>query len=314
MKAVICTQYGPPEVLQIREVQKPVPGENELRIKVYATSASSGDCPRRKGSPFISRLFFGWSKPKRNMNILGSEFSGEIESAGKEVKQFKEGDAVFGLTGWNLGANAEYLCLPQNGTITLKPKNLSYKQAAAAPFGGGTALHFLRKAAIQRDQDILIYGASGSVGTSAIQLASYFGANVTGVCSTANLEMVKSLGAHQVIDYTKEDFTKNNQAYSIIFDAIRKCPFPDCKKRLKKNGFYVSVDMLLSALFSKKVISGIASIKANDLLFLKELIEEGYYKPVIDRCYSLEQTAEAHRYVEKGHKKGNVIITVRENV
>jgi NADPH:quinone reductase-like Zn-dependent oxidoreductase len=320
MKAIVYTSYGSPDVLQLKEVAKPAPKDNEVLIKIYATTVTSGDCRVRKADPFAIRFFNGLTKPKKT-TILGNELAGEIEEAGKNVKLFRTGDQVFGQAGMNLGANAEYICLREDAALVIKPANISFEEAATIPFGGNTALHFLRKGNIRSSQKVLIYGASGSLGTAAVQLAKNFGAEVTGICSTANLELVKSLGADKVIDYTKEDFTKNGLTYDIIFDTTGKSPFSGCIKSLKQKGIYLrAVHMSISSIVrglwvsmttSKKVIGGVASELKENLLFLKDLIDMGKLKPVIDRCYPFEQIAEAHRYVDKGHKRGNVAITVR---
>jgi len=320
MKAIVFTKYGSPDVLQLQEVVKPSQKENDVLIKIYATSVTSGDCRMRKADPFAIRFFNGLTRPKKT-TVLGNEFSGEIEEVGKDVKLFRKGDHVFGQTGMSLGANAEYICLPEDATLAIKPANITHEEAATIPFGGNTALHFLRKANIRSGQKVLIYGASGSLGTAAIQLARYFGTEVTGVCSTENVELVKSLGADKVIDYTKEDFTKTNQTYDIIFDTTGKSPFSGCVKSLTQNGIYLrAVHMSLSSNFrgfwtsmtsSRKVIGGVATELKENLVFLRNLIEAGKLKPVIDRRYPFEQIAEAHRYVDKGHKKGNVAITIQ---
>lgn len=317
MKAIIYKKYGAPEVLHLSEVEKPTPKDNEVLIRVHATAVNSGDVRLRKADPFAVRFMFGLFKPNRE--ILGVMLSGEIEEVGKNVKLFKEGDKVFGSTGMKFGAYAEYKCLSEDGVVTIKPSNMTHKEAAALPFGGTTALHFLKKGKIQRGQKVLIYGASGALGTSAVQLAKYFGAEVTGVCSTANVEMVKSLGADQVVDYTKEDFSKRGEEYDVIFDAVGKSPFSSSVKSLKKNGYYlraVHMDIAsvlrglwISMTSSKKVIGG-GGETVEDLILLKKLAEAGQLKPVIDRTYRLEEMAEAHAYVEKGHKKGNVVVTV----
>ncbi len=322
MKAVVCTKYGPPDVLQIREVKKPTPKDDEVLIKIHAATVTSGDV-RIRSSTYATwfwlpaRIMYGLTRPRKT--IPGNELAGEIESVGKDVTRFKKGDPVFGIV-WKTSfgsANAEYICLPEN-EVAIKPANMTYEEAAAVPIGGLTALVLLRKGKIKNGQKTLILGASGSVGTFAVQLAKYFGADVTGVCSTKNIDMVKSLGADKVIDYTKEDFTKSGQTYDIIFDTVIKTSFPSSKSSLKKRGVYITVDWpLLQALWAsmvgrKKVVFGIAN-RIEDLAFLKELIEAGKLKTVIDRRYPLEQIVEAHRYVDMGHKKGNVVITVEHN-
>jgi len=317
MKAAVYVQYGQPEVLQVKEVEKPIPGNNEILVRVMATAVNSGDVRLRKADPFAVRFIFGLLKPK--INILGSVFSGEVESVGKDVTHFKIGDAVFGHTDMRFGAYAEYKSMPENGSLALKPADITHAQAAAIPFGGVTAWHFIKKANIKPGQKVLIIGASGAVGSAALQLAKSLGAAVTGVCSTANIALVKSLGADKVIDYTMEDFTQNGEMYDVIFDTVKAIVVSRGIKSLNKNGIMIlsaaGMSEMLQGLWisrtsKKKVLTGVISHTAADIIFLKELIEAGKLKPVIDRTYTLEQIAEAHAYAEKRHKKGNLIITM----
>jgi len=319
MKAIVYTKFGPPEVLHLQEVEEPTPKDNEVLIKIHATTVAKED-PDMRASPGFNGLL----KPRNP--ILGQELAGEVEAIGRDVTRFRPGDQVFGMG--SFGAYAEYKCMPEDGALAIKPANMSYEEAASVPNGALTALPFLRdKGKIQGEQTVLIYGASGSVGSAAVQLARYYGAEVTGVCSTANLEWVKSLGADQVIDYTQEDFTANGKTYDIIFDTVGKLSFSECKGSLTSEGVYLATVptpvIMFQALWPVKnggkkvkfVAAGLrpASEKNKDLVFLTKLIEAGKIKPVIDRRYALEQTAEAHRYVEQGHKKGNVVITVEQS-
>jgi NADPH:quinone reductase-like Zn-dependent oxidoreductase len=330
MKAIVWTEYGPPEVLQLKEVETPTPKDKEVLIRIYATTVTAGDCEQRSLKlPILYRLlmrtYVGLKRPKR-ITILGMDLAGEIEAVGKDVKLLQEGDQVFAATGFvGMGANAEYICLPEEpekGALAIKPANMTYEEAAAVPVGGLEALHFLRQGNIQIGQKVLINGAGGTIGAFAVQLAKYFGAEVTGVDSTSKLDMLRSIGADQVIDYTQEDFTKSGKIYDFILDVVGKSSYSGSIRSLKQNGRYLIANPGPSQMVrgrwtsmtnSKKVIFGAASPKTEDLIFLKELIEAGKMRSVIDRRYPLEEIVEAHRYVEKGQKIGNVVITVEHN-
>jgi NADPH:quinone reductase-like Zn-dependent oxidoreductase len=312
MKAIVCTKYGPPEVLQLREVKKPAPKNNEVLIKIYAAAVTASDCLMRRSDlpimfSLMRRLAVGLTKPRKS--IWGFVLAGDVEAVGKDVKLFRTGDQVYGSTGLRLGAYAEYACLPEAQTLTgcmaIKPATISYEAAAAVPYGAMLASHFMNKGNIRSGQKVLIYGASGAIGTTAVQLAKYFGAEVTGVCSTANLALVKSLGADKVIDYTREDSISSLELYDFVLDAVGRRKSSklklQCKEALTQSGKYVSVD------------GGMPWPRAEYLVRLKQIIEAGQFKAVIDRCYPLEQIVEAHRYVDKGHKKGNVVITVADS-
>jgi NADPH:quinone reductase-like Zn-dependent oxidoreductase len=324
MKAIVHTKYGPPDELQLKEVEKPVPKHDEVLIKIHATTVTTSDCNVRnftfvpKSFLFLSRIMFGFKKPK--INILGIDLAGEIEAVGNDVRLFKKGDHVFGSPGTKFGGHAEFCCVAEDGALAIKPDHLPWEEAAAISLAGNTALFFIRDLAkIQSGQKILIHGASGAIGTFAVQIAKYFGAEVTGICSAKNAEMVKALGADKVIDYTKEDFTNTNERYDFIFDVVGKTTFSQCKDLLKKNGIYLEnmlelkdiLKMIWSSIMGgKKIKGGVSKESVENLNFFLELIESGELKPVIDRSYPLEQMVAAFQYVEQGHKKGNVIITV----
>ena len=329
MKAIICTDYGTPDVLQLQDVETPTPKDNEVLIRVFARTVNVGDrmarnfkaiTPSKFTMPSLlwlpTRLYFGITKP--NVKILGSEFAGEIEAIGKDVKRFQKGDQVFGYLGQGMGAYAEYVCISESRTLGIKPANMSYEEAAAVPYGAIMALDLLRKANLQSGEKVLILGASGGIGSAAVQLAKHFGAEVTGVCSTPGLEYVRALGADKVIDYTKEDFTKNGETYDLIFDVLGKSSFSRCKDSLTPNGRILYVSFKMKQLFQmwgtsrgegQKVICALSAETPETLVFIKELVESGKMKSIIDRCYPLEQAAEAHRYYESGLKKGSVVLT-----
>lgn len=330
MKAIVYMEYGTPDVLKLQNVEKPVPADHEIQIRIRATSINTGDLwarnfnnisPRNFSMPLLlwlpSRLYFGVRKPR--INILGNEFSGVVEALGKDVKRFKRGDQVFGYRGQRMGANAEYICVPENGLVAGKPSNMSFEQAAGVPYGALTALNLLRKANIQRGQKVLINGASGGIGSAAVQLAKYYGAEVSGVCSTPRLAFVKALGADKVIDYTREDFTKNGETYDLILDIPGRSSFSHCKNSLTPTGRILYASFKMKQVFQmlwtslvggQRVICALSSENLKDLNFIKELAEAGHITPIIDRYYPLEKASEAHRYIEAGNKKGSVVLTL----
>lgn len=330
MKAIVYIEYGPPDVLQLKEVAKPMPKDDEVLIKVYATTVNYGDLlarnfknvsPREFNMPFLfwllARLDFGFNKPRKT--ILGNQFAGEIESVGRNVHRFSKGDPVFGYRGQSMGVYAEYVCMPENGVLAIKPTNMTFEEAAVVPYGAIMALNLLKKVNLQQGQKILINGASGGIGSAAVQIAKYFGADVTGVCSTPRVEFVKSLGADKVVDYTKEDFTKNGETYDVIFDILGKSSFSRCENSLTQNGQYLLASFKLPQLLqmartsltgTKKVICALASESIKDLIFIKQLVEAGKIKTIIDKRYPFAQTAEAHRYMEEGRQQGTVVINV----
>jgi NADPH:quinone reductase-like Zn-dependent oxidoreductase len=323
MKAVVCTRYGPPDVLQLREVEKPTPKNNEVLIRVHAATVTTGDCEFRSLKlsltwKLLIRIGFGFRRPRKK--IPGQELAGEIESVGDSVRLYKKGDQVFAATGLRLGAWAEYSSLPEQGLIAMKPVNMTYEEASSIPVGGLHALHLLRKADIQKGQKVMIIGAGGTVGTIAVQLAKSFGADVTGVDVGRKLDLLRSIGADHVIDYTREDIAKSGQVYDVILDVVGKSSFSDCVRSLKERGFYLlgnpGLSQQLRGLWtrlttSKKVVGGMVLYRTEDLVFLKELAESGRIRSVVDRRYPLEQIVEANRYVESGQKIGNVVITIQ---
>jgi NADPH:quinone reductase-like Zn-dependent oxidoreductase len=327
MRAAIYTQYGPPEVVRIGDIEKPVAKDNEVLIRVHATTVCAADWRVRKADPFMVRLMLGFSRPSK-VSTLGMEFAGTVEAAGKAVTRFQPGDPVFGGTGFKLGAHAEYVCLPEDGSLASKPANMTFEQAAAVWFGGISALTFLRAAKIQPGQRVLVYGASGSVGTSAVQLAKYYGAHVTGVCSTGNIELVRSIGTDEVIDYTKDDFSRTGKQWDVVFDAVGKSGYSRSLRALPRGGVHIQIALsgkwLLTSILSSlawgawtsitgsaKLLGGPARRAPGDEDFFKALIEAGKLRAVVDRRYSLDEIVEAHRYVEAGHKKGNVVIVIK---
>ncbi|WP_067462219.1 NAD(P)-dependent alcohol dehydrogenase [Nocardia amamiensis] len=319
MKAVVFDRYGAPEVLELRDVGKPVPGDRAVLIKVHATTVTTAECMLRAGKPKWGRVISGITRPRKSMRTLGTELAGEVEAVGRQVRRFRPGDQVFGFAGFHIGANAQYICLPETASLALKPVNRTYEESAGAVDGATTALYFLMgKAKLRSGQRILINGASGSVGTYAVQLAKICGAMVTAVCGPSNVELVKSLGADDVIDYTRMDFTLNRDSYDVIFDAVGKSSFAKCRKALTSRGCYLPTSGLTNLLWSvwtsitggKRVLTGMSVRKNEGLVYLRELLEADKLTIVIDRRYDLDQIVEAHRYVDQGHKRGNVVVTV----
>jgi NADPH:quinone reductase-like Zn-dependent oxidoreductase len=320
MKAVICDRYGPADILRIEEVERPVPNEDEVLVKIHASTVNRSDAHNRAGTPFISRFFHGLRRPTRR--IPGSEFAGEVAEVGAAAREFKAGDRVFGVYpffGVREGANAEFMCIPETAPVVLMPEGIGFDEAAAVPDGGILALGCLRRVGLQKGQRILIYGASGSIGTAAVQWSRYFGAHVTAVCNTKNLELVRSLGAGEVIDYTQEDFTKNGQRYDVIFDAVGKHSYRRCRRSLNPGGKYTPTDGFVNLFWaawtwklgdSSVVLEIPPHYRKEDLILLNELLAAGKYRPVIDRRYPLEDVVEANKYVETQQKTGNVVLTV----
>jgi NADPH:quinone reductase-like Zn-dependent oxidoreductase len=322
MKAIVCTKYGPPDVLQLKEVEKPAPKDNEVLIKIHATTVNRTDYATLKAKPFFARFITGLIKPKKT--ILGTEFAGKIEAAGKDVTSFKAGDKVFGFSENDFGAHAEYMTMSEDKALTTMPANMTYEEVVPSTEGAHYAYNFINKVNLKSGQKVLVNGATGAIGSAAVQLLKYFGANVTAVCNTKDFELVKSLGANKVIDYTKEDFTKDDQDYSYVFDAVGKSSFAKCKPLLQPDGVYISSELGFMAqniffalvtpiIGNKKVKFPLPTDSRGSVLLIKKLIEKGKFKAVIDRKYPLEQIIEAYRYVETGQKIGNVVITVEHD-
>lgn len=320
MKAVVYTEYGAPEVLSLQDVEKPTPGDNEVLIRVMATTVTAADGMMRRGDTAMSRVILGLRRPRRRFRTMGLELAGRIEQIGRDVTRFREGDRVFGFTGFSVGAYAEFACMPENGSLARLPGNVSYEEAASLVDGPTTALYFLRdRARVRRGDKVLVIGASGSIGTAAVQLARHFGAKVTAVCSGGNEELVRSLGAHEVVDYTRQDFTQNGERYDVIFDTVGRSSFFRCKGSLRDGGRYLLtvggprhyfLDLWTRLFSRKRLIHGMSIHKNDALRQVRELVEAGELRPVIDRRYPLAGIPEAHAYVDRGHKKGNVVVAV----